>query len=438
MRDPARRLFPLAALALALAPGVAAAAGTAAAELTARSEAADADSIESFRAGVEEGNVPAGPPASEAIRMAADAALARGEEEYLKARLRSAEKQFALAADTYLSGPEALDAIRGSRALTLLAQVHLALGRPGAAEKAIERALRHVPGYPGSFAPPPEVAALLARLRARPDLQPVGRLTVQSEQAGVEVAVAGLALGAAPVRRDDLPAVPLEVTLTAPGGRVTSIVVDLSAGPAVVSWRPVERLRTAAAEAVRAGDAAGLFEAAAGLERSLGVDETCIGVLEPEGWALLVRIGGRTRRVFGGVAASAPAEPAGFLALGRTCRLGTAGELSATEAERLLFPLNPLDARRPDPRERTAALVGGGPIRWVPWTLVGLAVTAAGVGGYFAWQANDAVGRYDRAGSPSAAGRAADDARGAALVADVGLGTGLVLGGTALVLMLRE
>jgi tetratricopeptide (TPR) repeat protein len=436
VRDPARRGGPLTALALALAPGAAAAAGSAATDLTTRSAAADAEAIEAFRVGVEEGNPTGGPSGPEAGRTAADAALTRGEEEYLKARLRGAEKQFALAADTYLSAPEALDATRASRALTLLAQVHLALGRTAAAEKAIERALRHVPGYPGTWVPPPEVAALLARLRTRPDLQPTGRLTVNSEHAGIEVAVAGLALGPAPVRRDDLPAGPLAVSLTAPDGRVTSTVVDLSTGPAVVTWRPVERLRSAAAEAVRAGDAAGLFEAAAGLERTLGADETCVGILEPDGRALLVRIAGRTRRVQGGRATPAPDGAADFVALGRTCRPGMAGELSSTEAERLLFPLaggvtGPAAVSGPPASPE-------GPARWITFALAGLAATAVGVGGYYAWQAKDASGRYDRAQSPSAAERAADDARGAALKADVGFGTGVLLGGAALVLTLWE
>jgi hypothetical protein len=401
-----------------------------AADLATRGETSPAPSdTAAFRLGAEEANPVGGDPLLEEARAAADAALARGEDEYLKARLRGAEKQFELAADGYLSRPESLDAERAARALTLLAQVHLALGRSAAAEAVVARALREVPGYPGAVVPPPEVAALISALRSRPASRPAGRLRVESEVPGVAVRVAGLPLGPAPIARDDLPARPLPVVLTAPNGEVLRVVVDLSSGPATVTWRTLDALRADVAAAARAGDETGLFTAAARIEATTGAAQTCLALLDDGAEVLVVRLAGRAGRVLGGRTLPLPPDAAGYRALGRACHGPAAGELSAAEASRRLFR-DAVDARTS--AEGPEASLTAPP--WVVFGLAGLATAAAGFGGYFAWQATAANDRYDRARSPAAADREADTARSAALRADLGLGAAVVLGGTALVL----
>lgn len=434
MHDAARRGGLLTGLALVLLSGpamAAAAPATAAADLTTRDGPAESSAVEGFRLGAEEDNPAPSAHTDPPARAEADAALGRGEDEYLKARLRGAEKQFSLAADAYLSSPAALDAARASRALTLLAQVHLALGRGAAAEKAIERALRFVPGFPGAVVPPPEVAAIVSRLRSRPDLQTKGRLSVTSERAGVRVTLGGLVLGTAPLDRDDLPQHRLALTLTDPDGGMMSTEVDLAAGPATIAWRPVGQLRAAVGDALRRGDENAFFAAASDLEASTGAAQTCVGVLESDGTALVARVVGRRRAFDGGDVQPVAPDESGFRALGRRCRTASSEGLGSVDVGRRLFPHRDHPVGVEAPVGSSTATVAP---RWVTLGLTGLAVIAAGTGGYFAWQATDAQNRYDGARSSGAADRAADDARSAAWKADVGFGGAVVLGGTALFL----
>jgi hypothetical protein len=371
-----------------------------------------------FRQGAEEAGaraVPSPPPPEDAP---AAQALQKGEDEYLKAHLRTAEKLLAQAVDGFLGRPDDFRADPAARALILLAEVQLANGRAAAAEKTLERGILQVPDFPGpTGALPPEVATLVARILPRTQPQLTGRLEVTADIPGVTVTLGDRRLGEAPLQRGGLPPRPLPVRLSAPGEPPLERVADLAGGPVVLHWASSDARRAALAEAAVRGDEAALLAAGADLEVALGAATSCVALVEDEGHALVVRFAGKGGRILSGHRAPPPDAPGGWRVLGRFCGPEAPGNLDAAATARRL---RPAPETVPDAAETSTR-------DWVALSLLGAGVVAAGAGGYFAWQALDAQDQYDAARSPAAADSAADDARARAMYADIGFGLGAAL-----------
>lgn len=382
-----------------------------------------------FRAGAEEANDPAVTPNPHlaAALDAAAAELAKGEDEYLKAHLRTAEKALQSACDGFMADAMAPSTERATRASLLLAEVQLALNRTGSAEKTLERALALLPEFPGAgAAPAPEVMAVIERLRPRLSGQLGATLAVTSDVAGTQVSLAGVALGVAPVTRGGLPQRAYVVELAPPGRPPVRRRVDLAPGAVAVRYAEAVAQRAALARAAAEGDPDEVLTAAAALQAETGLDTACAAVVDEDTQtAIVARLDGTARRFLGGQRAAAPDGPSGWRALGRFCGRSAGGNLDAAAAARRLR-----GGVGPD-----EAAPGARPWRVVSYVLMGAGAAALGAGGYFGVEALSGEQRYAEARSPGGAADAADSARRSALFADLGLGGGALLAGAGLVLL---
>ena len=359
-------------LALLSVPRAVPAAGIAVGHIGSRTgEAVEPAWHAAFRTGAEEvgGNKPTTPSLAEVAP--ARLALQKGEDEYLKARLRAAEKLLVQAADAFLGSPAALDADVVTHALILLAEVQLANGRSAAAEKTLERGLLNVPDFPGPVgALPPEVATLQARVSTRTQAQITGHLEVTADVPGVTVFVAGRPLGEAPLQRGGLPPRALAVRLVATGEPPMERVIDFAAGPGVLHWASSEARRAALAAAAVRGDEAALMAAGADLETAIGADTSCVALIEDEGHVVVIRFAGRAGQILAGQRVPPPDAVGGWRALGRFCGPGAAANLDAAAATRRLRP----------PPEAVRSADGLSSRTWIALSLLGLGVGAGGAG----------------------------------------------------------
>lgn len=353
------------------------------------------------------------------------AALSRGEEEYLKARLRTAEKLLASASDGLLADPSTLDAEAATRALVLLAQTQIAGGKLSAAEKTLERGLRAIPRFPNAAVdPPPEVVALVERLRPRIQTQLTGKLSVQSEVPGTLVFLGGTPLGTAPLTAGELPALRLTARLFAAGEPLLVKEVDLSLAPAELGLTAVSAgLRKMAATALIDRDEPATALALAALASAHEATEVCFAMILEDGPVVVARVSQDGRRYLAGHRQATPTSTADWRALGRHCGGTGAGDTASGEdVRRQIFGGNAPAVDSPSE---------GGLNRPVAFSLMGAGALSLGAATYFGVSALDAEARYGSGRTPAAAQDARADARDFALYADLGIvaGVAAIVGG---------
>jgi hypothetical protein len=298
--------------------------------------------------------------------------------------------------------------------------VRAALGRPADADRALERALQSLPGFPEGAAPPPP--ALLRRLDAlRQRLRPqmTGRLDVASRPSGVEVRLNGVPAGKTPLLLESLPAVSVRVRV---GGRFRD--VDLARGPGVVrlDLDPVPAREALRATLLRPDADAG-WAAAARLQAAGEGDAVCVAVATAEAPVLVARLEASTREIVGARRAPAPSQAEGWRALGRLCGDGVPSDGPPAEAVASLWP-----AEFAPPADDDRRLWG--------WTALGAGAALAGVGLVYGLGALDAEADFKGARTADDARRARDEARRQAVVTDVSLGLSAGLLGAAIYLFL--
>jgi hypothetical protein len=363
-------------------------------------------------------------------------AVARAEGEFLKARLRGAEKPLAQAIETLVPTEGLVVGPAGTRALVLLAQVQFALGKAAAAEKTVEHGLTHIPRFPESVGePPPEVAELVARVRGRLAETLVGALHVEAAPAGTEVFLAGVRLGVAPAVFGGLPRRGYRLSMRVPGDVAVTRDVDIVKVTRIDAPESSNALHRRFLAGISRADRAEVRHVGEALARRLGVTTLCVARVRSD-TVVVARLDPFASSgseddagVVGALVAPIPDADAEWRALGRAC--------AATNSATDLAPATTLFGSGPTPTDPD----GGGPT-WssvVGWSLIGAGAAGLGAGAYFGISALDAEEAYDKANEQPAALRAREDAQSSARAADVGFAGGgaLVVAG-ALVLLLGQ
>jgi len=384
--------------------------------------------VDAFEAGVDEA------PGGRARRIGAaapaggrfdegEAALKLGEQKYLEVELKAAKAALTTAVDVFLDEPtDLIDARPATRAVLRLAQVCVALKRRKEADRVLERALLALPRFPAGTSPPPDLRGRIETARRRLRHQFGATLRITSARSGASVLVNGVALGVTPLEVDGLARRPVRVTVTPPGGAPESRLVDLAGGAAEVqvvsASATVDQLRTSIAR----GDAEAGWTAAARLQASFQADSTCLAVVDEEA-VVVARLDATRRAVVGAHSASPPSDASGWRALGRFCSTGAASNLAPAEVIEALWP-SAVEASAGGRFTRSAA----------GFTLAGLGVASWGAATWFALAAFEADDRFSAAGAQSDK----DEAKNNALVADIAIGSGVLLVGTGVYLLLTD
>jgi len=379
-------------------------------------------------------------PATESVGVTAPPsaldAIARAEAEFLKARLRGAEKPLAQAIEMLVPAEGLVVGPAGTRALVLLAQVQFALGKAAAAEKTVEQGLTHIPRFPESVGePPPEVAELVARVRSRLAGSLDGALHVEAAPAGTEVFLAGVRLGVAPAVFDGLPRRGFRLSMRVPGDVAVTQDVDVVQVTRVDAPERSVSLHRRFLAGVARSDRAEVRLVGEALARRMGVTTLCVARLRDDA-VVVARLDPFAASgqdddagVVGALVAAVPDSDAPWRALGRACAAtNSAADLAPATA---LFGARPASDAGEDAGLNWSKVVG--------WSLIGAGTAGLGAGAYFGVSALDAEEAYDRATEKSAALRARDEAQSSARAADVGFAGGgaLVIAG-ALVLLFGQ
>lgn len=418
----------LGSVSLVLALSTPAVAGPTVAGIGARRPASvHPDAARAFLAGAAEaaGALPPPGPATLAQQATAVQALGEGEAAYLELKLKVAETRLNDAVEGLLASPtELVDGEPAIRASLLLAQVLVARRQPDAADLVLERALLSLPGFPRGGQPPPDILARIEKVRARLAGRLRATLVVDTEPAGGEVRVNGVAVGPAPVRLERLAAGPVRVT-SARGGQTVAQRVELGEGIKRIRLGDGAGRHPAVTEALVAGDEALLYRTAAAAQREAGADQVCAAVLVgPDAWVL--RVDGAGRRVLAAHREPTPAAEADWTRLGRHCGADQAGDVAAEALAELWREPAIVGVAVPpvvDP-------VDPGGDSGLGWGVVAGGAVAAGVGTWLGLRATDAADRYNQSG----ASKDEDAARRDALLADISFtaAVGLVVTGVYL------
>lgn len=398
--------------------------------------------VEAFTRGATEARVRVEPTASAPISSSRArllktglSALARGEQAYLQFEMEVADRHLADAVDALLDEPTALsDAAPAIRAVLMLAQVRLTAERRDDAERVLTRATLAFPGFPegGGFPPPPDVQALIERIREESRGQLRNALTVESVPPGLEVRINGVPVGKTPVEVMGLPARPVRVRVSVSETVSPSRLVDLTHERRARTLFDVggTAARAALEESIRGGsDPEAGWAAAGALQQALSADQVCVAVHLNDGRVVVARLDADARRIAGAHEGAASARGAAWQALGRFCGAKAPSNLPPAQAEAALWP-EAFAGRGQGEGLLTRDNVG--------WGAVGLGAAFAGVGVWFGLDALSAQNDFDEARSARAADDAADQARRSALIGDLSYGAAAALVATGIYLLLTR
>lgn len=355
----------------------------------------------------------------------AAARIDEGSAAYLELDLDVAAEALGGGLERLLGEPSTLpDAGGATSAALLLAQVHLARGDAGGADRVLARALDAIPGFPqgASTPPPPDVAARVRRGRAALDERGV-ELTVEADVAGAPVRINGAAVGETPVTVRVAPGRLGVVVGPTADGRIGRSQADVRGAMTVdVRMEPAPGRALAAAIVARDRGAAqrGLADIAAATDgRSV-----CVILLSESG-ALAARLGLPRGEVLGAHRVARPRTASEWRATGRLCAPGAPATVPPARVDALLF-----ESEEPSTPTDTRALWG--------WGALGAGVVVAGVGTWLGVAALDAESEFHDAATRSDAEDARERARGSAIGADVSFVASAALVGTGLWLLMSD